>query len=480
MDPQSKKLRTGENVAPPLFNSIEELSQGSQTNKQRYERLVTTFESKYTCKPQFFARAPGRVNIIGEHVDYSGYAVLPMALEQDLTIACKVNDRNEIRLVNVDSSKYEDYTCSVSDFTIDGHKWYNYFLCGFKGMVESVCIQNPVGMDMIIDGNIPPSSGLSSSSAFVCCAALATAFANKIELPMKRDLAELCAKCERYIGTEGGGMDQAISFLGEQGKALMIEFDPIHPTEVQLPDGMVFIISNSLVEAEKAAADSCFNVRVAECRLAAQVIAKKKGKEWKTTRKLLALQESLGLQLSEMSAVVSECLHTEQYSRDELCKILEVSPDELQTESLNEKTTNVNQFNLHDRAKHVYEESNRVYLFAETANSASDRATAEKLGKLMDESHASCKDLYECSCQELDELVSLLKSSGAIGARLTGAGWGGCAVSLVPEKDLQQFLDKVHTGYYDNKPAASASLGYNLFATKPGPGAAICTGFMGD
>ena len=471
-----KKPRAEDTVPPPIFSSTEQLSQGSKTNKVRYDELILSFEAKYNCKPQFLARAPGRVNIIGEHVDYCGYAVLPMAIEQDVTIACSSNDRGELRFGNVNATQYPDHTCPVEGFTIDGHKWYNYLLCGFKGIVETLGLTQPMGMDILVDGNIPPSAGLSSSSALVCCAALTTAYANKVDMPSKKDLAELCAKCERYIGTEGGGMDQAISFLGAESKALMIEFNPIRPTEVNLPQGIQFIVSNSLVIENKATAASQFNVRVAECHLSAQVIAKMKGKDWKQMRKLLTLQESLGLPLSEMAGIVRETLHPGEYTREEVCKILEITNEELQAECLNEKTKSVESFKLHDRALHVFEEANRVYVFKDTANSAaSDASIRESLGKLMDDSHKSCSKLYECSCTQLDELVAVSKSAGALGSRLTGAGWGGCAVSMVAEEDVKTFLGVVQSKFYERDPSRTVDLATSLFSTKPGPGAALCS-----
>lgn len=471
----SKKSRTEVSVPPPVFSSTEELSQGSQVNRARYDNLVSSFEVKYGRKPEFLARAPGRVNTIGEHIDYCGYAVLPMAIEQDIAIACSTNDRGELRFGSVNDTLYPSHTCPVEGFTIDGHTWYNYLLCGFKGIVESLSVSSPIGMDLLVDGNVPPSAGLSSSSALVCCAALTTAYANKVNIPSKKDLAELCAKCERYIGTEGGGMDQAISFLGAEGKALMIEFNPIRTNEVKVPQGVRFIIANSLVLEDKAASSAQFNVRVAECRLSAQVIAKIKGKDWRQVRKLFTLQESLGLPLSEMASVVRDVLHPGEYTRDELCKILEITDEDLQSECLNKKTEAVGSFKLHDRALHVFEEANRVYVFKDTANTAGgDPNIPETLGKLMDDSHKSCSELYQCSCTELDELVAVSKSAGALGSRLTGAGWGGCTVSLVAEENVEAFLETVRADFYEKDSARMGNLATSLFSTKPGPGAALC------
>ena len=477
----AKKPRSVHSGPPPVYPSIGELAQGSQTNRKRYDALVTGFEAKYGRKPEHVLRAPGRVNIIGEHVDYSGYGVLPMAIEQDIAIACCPNDTGELRFGNACSSSYEDYRCPATGFEINREKivWYSYILCGFKGMIEELGIEKPVGVDMYVCGSIPPASGLSSSSALVCCAALTAICANGVELPSRKDLAEMCARSERFIGTQGGGMDQAISFLGQPGKAMMIEFNPVRPSEVKLPHGYSFIISNTNVQAKKAA-DSHFNTRAAECHIAARVIAKMKNLDWRQVNKLKVLADSLQLPLCEMSSVVTNCLHPDAYSREEICKILEISDQELVTECLSEKSAKVKSFKLHDRAKHVYEEANRVYEYNKTANSGTDGSEAEiagKLGRLMDESHFSCSSLYECSCPELDQIVSLSKEGGALGSRLTGAGWGGCAVSLIKDDDVDAFLKHLKEGYYakcEGDTASTSDLSNSLFSTQPGGGAGVC------
>ena len=112
--------------------------------------------------------------------------------------------------------------------------------------------------------------------------------------------------------------------------------------------------------------------------------------------------------------------------------------------------------------------------FRDTANSGSDHATAVQLGELMDASHATCSGLYECSCAELDQLVAICKSAGSLGSRLTGAGWGGCAISLVAEDKVDTFLATVANEFYENDESRKPHLTYSLFKTKPGPGAALC------
>ena len=477
----AKKPRNVHSGPPPVYSSLEELAHGSQTNEGRYKSLVAAFQDKYGYRPSHLTRAPGRVNLIGEHVDYSGYGVLPMAIEQDIAIACRPNDTRELRFSNTNTNQYADHTCSVVDFTIDKETivWYSYILCGMKGMMEELGIKDPVGMDMLVDGSIPPASGLSSSSALVCCAALAFLCVNEVDLPSKKDLAEMCARSEHHIGTQGGGMDQAISFLGQPGKAFMIEFNPVRPSEVNLPVGYSFIISNTLVTANKAA-QSYFNTRVAEVHIAARVIAKKRNLDWRKVNRLSILAESLNIAPKDMSSVVTQFLHPEAYTRDEICYLLGINDEELAAECLTEKSKKVKSFKLYERAKHVYEEANRVYEFNATANAGSGSGpnsltspveTAKKLGQLMDESHSSCRYDYDCSCAELDELTGLSKASGALGSRLTGAGWGGCAVSLVANSDIEAFLGKLREGYYKDKD--DDLLASSLFATQPGPGAGV-------
>lgn len=147
-----------------------------------------------------------------------------------------------------------------------GPEWYNYFLCGLKGILDALPdSQQSIGMIVAVLGNIPPASGLSSSSALVSASALTTSYINKFSLN-KQYLATVAANCERFIGTQGGGMDQAIAFLAEKGCAQYIEWNPLKATPVSLPKDLVFVIANSLAEANKAA-NSDYNQRVIECRI---------------------------------------------------------------------------------------------------------------------------------------------------------------------------------------------------------------------
>ncbi|ELU08263.1 hypothetical protein CAPTEDRAFT_220087 [Capitella teleta] len=438
--------------------------------RERYESLSKTFHSIYAKKPDFFARAPGRVNLIGEHIDYCGYAVLPMAIEQDIVIAAAQSDDDEIQLNNSDS-KYAPFHCKTTKYAIDrdAPKWFHYFLCGFRGICENFQLQQPRGMQLLIDGCIPASSGLSSSSALVCCAALATMRINDLHLS-KVELSELCQHCERHIGTEGGGMDQAISFLAEAGTAKLIEFNPLTTTDVTLPHGAAFVIANSCVEMNKGATDH-FNIRVAECRLATQVLAKSLSLPTDQVKKLSDVQLKSGRRLSEMISFVEEVLHVAPYTRQEIADLLGLTEDELRDRFLTARSQMVDLFNLRQRSLHVFSEADRVLKFKDMCSKSPADALLQ-LGNLMNDSHHSCSKLYDCSCQQLDELCALAVESGALGSRLTGAGWGGCTVSLIPEDKTEIFCEKIRS-FYEERPERMARIDASLFASCPGKGAAF-------
>ncbi|XP_061138785.1 N-acetylgalactosamine kinase [Syngnathus typhle] len=444
----------------------------SVVDDERLQNLKNTFERQYGGSPLFYACAPGRVNLIGEHIDYCGFSVLPMAIEQNILAAVSLNNSGTIQLSNI-NTLYSNIAVSTSEeIVIDKNnpKWYYYFLCGVKGIQEKFGIARLQGMSCVIDGNVPPSSGLSSSSALVCCAGLVTMEANQKSLS-KVDLAETCTKCESYIGTEGGGMDQSISILAEKETAKLIEFGPLRTTDVPLPDSAVFVISNSCVEMNKAAS-SHYNSRVVDCRIATKLLAQAKGLNQKEFLKLAQVPTEINASLEEMLALVEEVLHPEPYSRDEICKILGITSQQFSTELLSANTQHVTQFKLYQRAKHVYGEAARVLRFKNVCDCAPSDSM-QLLGDLMNQSHASCRDLYECSCPELDQLVDICLKSGAVGSRLTGAGWGGCAVSMVHRDKVQSFLQAVREAYYLPDPRRAAMEKQSLFVSKPGGGAAI-------
>jgi len=441
-----------------------------QENSEQAQ-FISEFEAKFNEKPDFLVRVPGRVNLIGEHIDYCGYGVHPMAIEQDILVGIKMTEAG-LHIVNKDSAKYQPFSlASVANLEISTEQihWASYFLCGVKGVHEELNVSNPSGMKVYMSGRVPASAGLSSSSAVVVSGAIATICCNGLEVD-RVELASLCARAERFIGTQGGGMDQAIEILAESGQANLIEFNPLVATPVTLPVGAVFVIANSLEEKNKAASNH-FNSRVVECRLSAKILAKRllKGDEWKEVLKLKEVATRSGNSLEEMLAQVDACLHSQAYTREEILKELDVTDQYLRENVLTANTQDLLTFRLHQRAKHVYSEAARVYHFRDTCLAAAgDGDSLRKLGALMTASHASCRDDYECSAPELDRLVETSLKLGAYGSRLTGAGWGGCTVSLVPTEGLSAYMEGL-AKFYSGK--ADIRFEEVAFVTKPSSGA---------
>lgn len=460
-----------------MENTITEikLNELSEKTREKYELISQGFEEAFNAKPSFFARAPGRVNLIGEHIDYCGYSVLPMAIEHDITIAASPNHKNacEIHLTNLDSANFNEFKTSTTNIQINKSKpqWHDYFLSGYQGIVDKFSLeQGGRGMNIFLCGQVPKSAGLSSSSALVVCAALTTLYVNNLKLT-KTELAEICADAERHVGTQGGGMDQAISCTAEVNSAKLIDFNPLKSTNISLPNGTQFVITNCCVEINKAASNT-FNTRVAECKLSAQVLAKSQNLDWRTIRKPIDLQNALKLTLPECISLAKRNLHDSVYTISELCAILETDLDELALTSLSQNTVNVESFDLRNRILHVFSEAQRVYDFQEACLLTPLKAF-KKLGELMNESHESCRDMYDCSCEELDELTEICRQSGAYGSRLTGAGWGGCAVSFIPHEKLDEFLESVKKLYYSKSSHRESKFENAAFATKPSEGIKI-------
>ncbi|CAH2262976.1 jg18685 [Pararge aegeria aegeria] len=339
---------------------------------ERIRRIIDEFSNEFGSPPAFIARVPGRVNLIGEHIDYCGYPVLPMALEQDILVAGSLIEEHKVYIRNA-NPKYESIEIEIKaydDISINADKdgkpfWYNYVLCGIKGALEHINNEYSSGLKLYIDGNIPPASGLSSSSALVSAACLAFLYAQNATIN-KTDIASLCARCERYIGTQGGGMDQAIAFLAEKYCAQYITWNPLTATKVVLPEEASFVVAHSLAEINKAATND-YNRRVIECRLASKILALSAD----TTKDhsiitLSQVQKILDKTLADMVALVYEKLPKLVYTKEEVCKILNISEEEMDDLYLTQNTRHLTEFKLKQRALHVYEEASRVEEFRKT------------------------------------------------------------------------------------------------------------------
>ncbi|KAJ2554810.1 galactokinase, partial [Coemansia sp. RSA 1933] len=271
--------------APTVSDLQKVYSLNVEAQTQRYSRLVGAFKAAYGAEPDFIARAPGRVNIIGEHIDYCGMPVFPMAIAPDILIAARDNGTDRVRVANVDGQKYpaRDFSVTSDILDIDStvHEWSNYFKCGYRGVFEHLDGRAGKGLDALLDGTVPAGGGLSSSAAFVCATQLAVQRINGVSLSQK-ELASIAARAEQYVGVNSGGMDQTASIMGQQGSALFIEFHPkLQATPVKLPETsspLVFVIANTLVTSDKhVTAPVCYNLRVVETRIGALILAKHLG-----------------------------------------------------------------------------------------------------------------------------------------------------------------------------------------------------------
>ncbi|CAK9254693.1 unnamed protein product [Sphagnum jensenii] len=489
----------------PVFTSLSDVyEEGPQLEvaKARYNKLKHKFVELYGQEPEIFARAPGRVNLIGEHIDYEGYSVLPMAIRQDTVVAIgRSNNTQEnppmLHIANIDSEEFK--TCSfqadpAQEVNLENHVWANYFLCGYKGVFEYLAhnaqdIRPPVGLNAVVDGTVPIGAGLSSSSSLVCVSVIAICGAFNLSF-LKQDVSEFSCTCERHIGTQSGGMDQAISVMAKRGVAKLIDFNPIQASDVMLPKGGSFVIANSLTESKKAVtAATNYNNRVVECRLAAMVLAAKlKMPLQEATASIHTLSDVEGLCVAYASTrgsssplvAVEDYLHEAPYTTEEIEEILQENLRTVMAKSPSSLAvlSAASNFKLFQRAKHVYSEANRVHLFrAATQSNQEEEEVLQRLGKLMNESHTSCSLLYECSCPELENLVDICRRNGALGARLTGAGWGGCVVALVKENEVPSFITALKEVYYYPKVKKGSikieDLDLYVFDSKPSGGAAI-------
>ncbi|KAA0192534.1 hypothetical protein HAZT_HAZT001277 [Hyalella azteca] len=358
--------------------------------------LRDCFVRSFGVSPEAIVRAPGRVNLIGEHIDYNGYSVLPIAIDQSIFVAVGRNPDDKIKIVNHDT-KFEPFTCDIHELgnISSPPAWHDYVLCGLYGVQEHLQVPVSCGINLAVLGRVPKAAGLSSSSALVCSAALAAVAmfsnpkkdevssgknkgnedkslkdvsSNRSDEPSLngvsfKELARVCAVSEKYVGTQGGGMDQAASFLSKRGCAQHISFNPLRCEDVVLPPGASFVVANSMVAANKAATND-FNCRVMECKIACYILAAKNGLVWEKVANMADLQHQLGNKsFAHMISLVENNLHPQPYTLDEVAECLNISAEEVVAKILSENTKNLTSFCLQPRALHVFTEAKRVQDF---------------------------------------------------------------------------------------------------------------------
>ena len=297
------------------------------------------------------------------------------------------NDNDEIEIANIDKDQYPQEKLSTDPFQRfkENHSWINYFLCGYKAVLaidENYYSQvaKPKGFKIMIDSHVPPTAGVSSSSAFTVCAAVTTMFTNGLEnVITKAELSRLCVQAERMAGTACGGMDQTISIFAELNKAKLIEFNPtLKAIDVNVPSSVSLVIGNSLTPSPKLlTVGTRYNKRVVECKFGLFILSLRTGQassiEDVKFKNFYELQTALGLSFSEMLDLVKTHLRKGGYNQakvkeeigcEDLNSLLKDIP--YSNEVLSQNAT----FHLYERAYHVFGEAERVYQFQAVCSEA--------------------------------------------------------------------------------------------------------------
>lgn len=438
-----------------------------------------------------------------------------MAIAADLLIAVSVSPldseskgESRISIASVNSEKFRSSEFSIpaagqADIDASVHSWTNYFKAGLNGALLLLRKQNSGitirGMQVLVDGTIPAGGGLSSSAAFVCASALSVLQANGAEHIIKKELVELAIVSERAVGVNSGGMDQAASVLSTRGQALSISFSPtLHAEAIPFPaldPPITFMIAQSFVAADKhLTAPECYNLRVVECTLAAEVMAVSLNLALQSdssplNHSLRGVQTAFYAnsaplatpksQLQTMLAMIPSHLgQTDGYTLPEIASILSTTASALLQRLTSRFPIRAKTFHLARRATHVFSEALRVLEFKSLLQQQPPLPASDllpRLGALMNETQISCRQVYDCSCPELDQLCTIARTAGAYGSRLTGAGWGGCTVHLVPREKVDAIRAAWEKDYYRVREPdiGSERLAEAVIVSEPGQGSGM-------
>jgi galactokinase len=343
------------------------------------ERVSQEFRQRFGAQPTFLVRAPGRVNLIGEHTDYNDGFVLPMAIDRAIWIALRPRADGRVMAYSLDFPQPAAF--DLDAFAHEGHGWDEYV----KGVAWALqdAGHGLEGWEGIVGGDVPVGSGLSSSAALEL--ATARAFAAVSGLPWDAaTMARLGQRAEnQWVGMNCGIMDQLISAAGLAGHAMLMDCRSLETTPLPMPPALRVVVLDSAAPRELAG--SAYNQRRAQCEAAVAKL---------------------------------------QVAYPGIRALRDVSPAMLAAEE--HRLDQVER----RRARHVVSENDRVLRFAAALQSGE----TDELGTLLLASHASLRDDYQVSSPELDTLVELaMETPGVLGARLTGAGFGGCAIALTKE-----------------------------------------------
>jgi galactokinase len=379
--------------------------------------LVQRFETLFSSKPTIRAIAPGRVNLIGEHTDYNDGFVMPIAIQYAVTLLARPRKDGEVRLYSADFDAESVFRIADSIPHDPKEKWSNYERGVFAGFLKrgfELC-----GADMLIQGNVPIGAGLSSSAAVEMATAVAIRALNGFDISQV-ELVKLSQEAEnQFVGMNCGIMDQFISGMGQSGKALFLDCRSLEYELVPFPsDDFSVVIMNTKKKRELTGTE--YNERRSQCEEGVRLLQKK----------LPGIRALRDVSVSDFEMVAN------------------VLPDRVR-----------------DRCEHVVYEDERVQAFVRALK---DR-DASLIGELLLASHQSLRDLYEVSCPELDLMVRIaMDVEGVIGARMTGAGFGGCAIAVV-EKGREKALEEAIFSKYPKK----TNIQPEVYVSEPSDGARV-------
>ena len=369
------------------------------------------FAERFGGSPTHVARAPGRVNLLGEHTDYNHLPVFPMAIQREARIALRPRDDGTVLLHSLDptfpSVEFELRPGIPPD--APGH-WGNYVKAPANELARRCAIWR--GFEGVLASDIPVAAGLASSSAIVIAVGLALAHLNEVAVE-ERAFVDLMAEAERYTGTRGGGMDQAISLAARAGCSMKLSFNPTRFQHTPVPEEWSFVIADTGVRVEKSGpAQKAYNLRRTEC------------------------EEAFAGVVQEV--VRGSLARTTPTSYPDLLRLLGPERALILAEEVLDRS-------LFRRFRHVVTEAGRV----EEAVDRLKSADLTGFGTLMDASHGSLRTDFLVSSGELDELTAIAREGGAVGARLTGAGLGGCIVALVDRHTAGDVVETLVEQYYE-------------------------------
>ncbi len=346
------------------------------------------FATHFDEQPRWIIRAPGRVNLIGEHTDYNDGFVLPLAIDRAIWIALRPRDDLQVAVHSLDYDEFDQF--ALDDMKHKEPGWLEYL----KGTAWSLAEDGHqlAGWEGVLIGDVPLGAGLSSSAALEM--ATARAFAVASNLPWEpATMAKLGQRAEnQWIGVNCGIMDQLISAAGEADHALLIDCRSLATEPVPFPPGLAVVVLDT--STRRGLVDSAYNERFDQCKKAAKFF-----------------------DVPELRDVDLELFDQKADGLDEVTR---------------------------RRALHVITENDRT-LRAVEAMRAGD---VDTLGALMDQSHVSLRDDYEVSSDALNVMVENAQAHPACrGARMTGAGFGGCAVAIIDADAADDFTEKTSAAY---------------------------------